>query len=52
MRKLAIVSTAAFVGVLLAATAAVQVKAGPELVKFPANKIAALPDNGFLNFIY
>lgn len=36
MRKLAIVS-AAFAGVLLAATAIVQVRAGPDLVKFPAD---------------
>jgi Cytochrome P460 len=37
MRKLATVSAAAFTGALLAATAAIQVKAGPELVKFPAD---------------
>lgn len=37
MRKLATVSSAVFAGALLAATAAIQVKAGPELVKFPTD---------------
>ena len=37
MRTLAITSAAVFCGVLLAGTAVVQVKAGPELVKFPAD---------------
>ena len=37
MRKLAVMSSAVFASVLLAGTAIVQVKAGPELVKFPAD---------------
>ena len=37
MRKLAVMSSAVFAGVLLAGTAIVQVKAGPDLVKFPAD---------------
>ena len=37
MRSATIMSVAVFAGVLLIGTAAVQVKAGPDLVKFPAD---------------
>ena len=37
MRTLAVTAAAIFAGVLLAGTAVVQVKAGPDLVKFPAD---------------
>ncbi len=37
MRSVAVTSTAAVAGVLLAGTAFVQVQAGPDLVKFPAD---------------
>jgi len=37
MRKMTVVCGAVFSGMLLAGTAALQVKAGPELVKFPAD---------------
>ncbi len=37
MSKIAATAVAVFAGVLLAGTAAIQVKAGPELVKFPAD---------------
>ena len=42
MRTVAAVSAAIFTGVLLAGTAIVQVKAGPELVKFPADYAKAV----------